>query len=81
MVLLCSRAVRRRDYGSRAMNRQRQPDPTARLLAHALVGLGVGFIVGQMSGPVPAVLSALVAIAAHEELDAPLADMLTEIGL
>ncbi len=63
------------------MNGKRRPDPAARLLSHALVGVAAGLIVGQRSGPGAAALSALIAIAAHQQLDAPMADIVAELGI
>jgi hypothetical protein len=63
------------------MNPRRQPDPVARFLSHAIVGAAAGWVVGQKSGPGTAILAALAAVAAHEEFDAPLADVLTELGI
>jgi hypothetical protein len=62
------------------MSRRRRPDPVTRLFSHALVGAVVGLVVGQKSGPMGGAASALIAIAVHEELDAPVADVLTELG-
>lgn len=63
------------------MSSRRRPDPVARWVSHALVGAAAGLLVAQKSGPIGGMVSALIAIAAHEELDAPMADLLTDLGL
>lgn len=63
------------------MSPRRRPDPVTRWVSHVLVGAAAGLLVGQRSGPIGGVISALVAIAAHEELDAPVAGVLADLGL
>jgi hypothetical protein len=63
------------------MSGNRRPDPAARLLSHMIVGATAGAIVGKRTGPGGALLSALVAVVAHEQLDAPVADILADLGL
>jgi hypothetical protein len=61
-------------------SRQPQPDPATRLLSHAIVGLLTGAAVGQKRGVGGFVLIAVLGAAAHEALDAPLAQLLTDLG-
>jgi hypothetical protein len=62
------------------MNPKRQPDPAARWLSHAIVGLGIGYIVGKQTGSVGFVVTAAASIVAHEYLDAPVAQLLSDAG-
>lgn len=65
----------------RGMTRSSAPDPVARWLSHLLVGSIIGAVVVRKAGLggflVTAVLTGLV----HEALDAPLASVLTEVGI
>jgi len=65
----------------RAMTASSGPTPAARLLSHLLVGLAAGALVGKKTGPTGGVFLALLAVAAHEALDAPVAAELTRLGL
>jgi hypothetical protein len=58
-----------------------RPDPAARLLSHALVSIAVGYLIADTWGAVPGLAAAVVAAVAHEELDAPLAQLLADGGL
>lgn len=64
-----------------AMQPQGQPDPLARWVSHALVGLGVGYILGRRGGTTGFLLMAAVGAIAHEILDAPVARKLSDAGL
>jgi hypothetical protein len=65
----------------RAMTPSSGPTPAARLLSHLLVGLAAGALVGKKTGPTGGVFLALLAVAAHQALDAPVAAELTRLGL
>jgi hypothetical protein len=58
-----------------------RPDPATRLLSHVLVAGVAGFVIGRRSGTIGGVLAAAAAAVAHEELDAPVAQALTDLGL
>jgi hypothetical protein len=60
--------------------RPKKPTPETRFLSHFIVGCAAGAAVGQKSGPGPAVAAALVSACAHAMLDAPLAQVLTDMG-
>ena len=63
------------------MNHSRKPSPQTRLLSHVLVGLAAGAVISRETAantfPIAAVLSAL----AHEALDAPVAQALSNLGM
>ena len=61
-------------------SKQHYPDPLAVLLSHALVGALAAGIVGSKAGPQAAIMAAVVVMAAHRYFDAPLAQMLAELG-
>jgi uncharacterized membrane protein len=58
-----------------------RPDFATRLVSHALVSVGVGYLIADTWGTVPGLVAAMVAAVAHEELDAPLAQLLANGGL
>jgi hypothetical protein len=58
----------------------RQPDPIARLLSHALVGAIAVFLFKKAGGGTAAT-AALFSIIAHEALDAPVAQALTDLDI
>lgn len=58
----------------------RKPSPQTRLLSHALVAAAVATMM-RKSGTAGALVSALIAAAAHEAFDAPVAQALTDAGL
>lgn len=58
---------------------RRQPDPGTRLVSHAIVGLAAGAITGRRSGLVGFLITAVIAAASHEALDAPVAQLLTDL--
>jgi hypothetical protein len=59
-----------------------QPDDLATILGHLLVGAGVGIVTAKLAkAAVPAIVLAIIAIAIHAELDAPLSRKLSEFGL
>ena len=60
---------------------QPQPDPTARLISHLVIGGLVFYVVGRRAGPAGSLLSAALSIGAHEALDAPVAKALAEAGI
>lgn len=70
----------RQRYDLSIMNPQRQPDPIARWVSHVIVALGVGYFVGRRTGLAGFVVSAVVSTAAHEYLDAPVAQLLSDAG-
>jgi hypothetical protein len=57
------------------------PDPTAQALARLLVGVGVGSLFAKKAGIAGALFTGVLAIAAHELFDAPLAGVLAEAGV
>lgn len=58
----------------------REPDPVARVLGHALVGGIVLLAFGRRFGG-SAVLASVLTIVAHEALDAPVAQKLSDLGV
>jgi RsiW-degrading membrane proteinase PrsW (M82 family) len=62
------------------MNGHRQPDQSARLLAHALVGIGVGYFLGKQKGLPGFITGLIVSTAVHEAMDAPVAQVLSDLG-
>jgi hypothetical protein len=62
------------------MRPRKNPTPETRFLSHLIVGCSAGAVVGQKSGPGPAVTAALLSACAHAVLDAPLAQVLTDMG-
>jgi hypothetical protein len=62
-----------------SMNPQRQPDPLARALGHAVVG-GAAFYLLRRFGAA-AVVASVLTIVAHEALDAPVSQKLTDLGI
>jgi hypothetical protein len=62
------------------MSNNKRPDPQTRLASHLLVGLVVGSIAGKDSGSGAFVITAVLSALAHEALDAPIAQLLTELG-
>ena len=63
------------------MQPQRQPDPAARWLSHAIIGLGVSYVAGKRVGTTGAVLMAVVSVVAHDYFDAPVAQLLSDAGV
>jgi hypothetical protein len=70
----------RRRYDLSIMNPRPQPDPIVRWVSHAIVALGVGYFIGRRTGLAGFVISAVVSTAAHEYLDAPVAQLLSDAG-
>jgi hypothetical protein len=62
------------------MTPEQTPDPLARLLAHAVVGIGVGYLLSKRAGGLSVFLGSAITIIAHEKLDAPLAQIFSENG-
>lgn len=58
----------------------KRPDPGTRLTAHLLVGGATAVVVGRKTGGLGGLLAGAAAVIAHEELDAPIADLLAELG-
>lgn len=58
-----------------------QPDPEARWLSHALVGVAVGAVVGKSAGTAGFIVAALTTMVVHEALDAPVAVVLADLGV
>ena len=58
-----------------------KPDPAARWISHAIVGMTVGYVIGKQTGPVGFWIAAIVSALAHEELDAPVAQALSQFGV
>lgn len=63
------------------MKRKRRPDPETRLVSHLLVGCIAGAATGKRSGFGGFLAAALLAAFAHEALDAPVAQILTDVGM
>ena len=63
------------------MPQRRQPDPVARWLSHALVGVTVGYLVGKKTGAAGFWVGAIVSAFAHEMLDAPVEQALSDFGV
>jgi hypothetical protein len=57
------------------------PDPAARWLSHVVVGVSLGALFGKKQGPLAFWLAAIVGVYVHEQLDAPVADVLSEFGI
>lgn len=57
------------------------PDLAARWTSHLIVGFAAGAAVRKKATPAEALISAVVAAVAHELLDAPVADLLSELGV
>jgi Na+/H+ antiporter NhaA len=62
------------------MSNGRQPDPQTRFASHLLVGLAVGSVAGKKSGLFAFAFAAIASVLAHEVLDAPVAQLLTDLG-
>lgn len=62
-------------------SKQRKPDPAARWTSHLVVGLAVGAAVGKKTNVAGSIVFALAAVIAHEALDAPVAEFLSELGV
>jgi len=58
---------------------QREPDLVARLMSHALVGLALWLLFSKAPRGTAAT-AAVVGVIAHESLDAPVAQKLTDFG-
>lgn len=58
---------------------KKQPSDADRLVAHALVGLGSGVVVGQKAGFPGFLVGAVAGVIAHVLFDAPLALALAEL--
>ena len=59
-----------------------QPDDLAKLLGHAIVGVGVGLVTAKLvKAAAPAIVLAIIAVVAHAELDAPVSRKLSDLGL
>jgi predicted transcriptional regulator len=63
------------------MSNGKQPDAETRWLSHLLVGCVAGAIAGQRSGAAGAVVTAIISALVHEALDAPVATLLTDLGV
>jgi hypothetical protein len=64
-----------------ASSTQSVPDPLAAWLAHALVGMAAAAAIGPHTGPSGAIAAALIAVALHHALDAPVAKALSSVGV
>ena len=62
------------------MGNRCQPNSTDRFVSHLIVGLAVGLLVARKTGPSGIVVGALLAIGAHEMLDAPVAVVVADIS-
>jgi CBS-domain-containing membrane protein len=60
----------------------RRPDALARWAGHALVGVAVTYVAGKaFKAAAPAIVLAVLAMAAHAKLDAPVSQALSDLGL
>jgi len=57
-----------------------RPDGEARLVSHLVVGCAAGALLGKRSGLAGFLVVALLTAMAHEALDAPVAQVLSEFG-
>jgi len=64
-----------------SMPSRRQPDAVARWFSHLLVGAVAVYLFGRKSGAGGRFLVACVSAFAHEELDAPVAQVFADLGL
>lgn len=62
------------------MNDGKKPTPETRLMSHLLVGLGAGSIISRKVGANAFLIGAILTALAHEALDAPVAQILTDLG-
>lgn len=62
------------------MANQNQPSRTDRIIAHAVVGVGVGALVGKRTGLWGFIVGAVVGVVVHEALDAPAAQVVADIS-
>lgn len=61
---------------------KKQPDDLAKFLGHAVVGLGAMWLAGKLTkAAVPAIVIGVVGIILHAELDAPVAQAFSELGI
>jgi hypothetical protein len=63
------------------MSHNRKPSPQTRLLSHVLVGLSAGALISQKTGANTFPIAAVLAAFAHEALDAPVAQALSDLGV
>jgi hypothetical protein len=61
------------------MNNQSRPNSTDRIISHLIVGLAVGLLVARKAGASGLVFGALLAMGAHEALDAPMAVLVADV--
>ena len=59
---------------------KKRPSETDRLLSHVIVALIVGFVGNQIKGAPGAIAGAVLGVIAHEELDAPVAQMIADLA-
>ncbi len=62
------------------MSNKKRPDPQTRFASHLLVGFVAGSVAGKDSGPGAFLVAALLSAFAHAALDAPVAQLLTDLG-
>jgi hypothetical protein len=65
------------------MSQRNRPNPQARLIAHAFVGVAAAVIVGQVlrKGAGTSIAAAVLTMLLHEIADAPLAGYLGDAGI
>jgi hypothetical protein len=62
---------------------KRQPDQVAKILGHAIVGIGVAYVAKQVvvKAVPPAIFLGVMAIIIHDVFDAPVSQALGEMGV
>ena len=65
------------------MSQRNRPNPQARLIAHAFVGVAAAVIVGQVlrKGAGASIAAAVLTMLLHEIADAPVAGYLDQTGI
>jgi len=61
------------------VSNRRLPNSTDRIVSHVIVGIAAGLLVARKAGASGVLVGALVAVGAHEMLDAPVADFIAEV--
>lgn len=58
----------------------KQPSDADRIMGHLIVAAVVAFIGSRIKGVPGAIAGAVIGVVAHEELDAPLAQLIAELS-